>query len=149
MAGNRFTFSTGAVATAAATAKSVAQVKAASNVALKIFRITVSGLAAAGGTDSPSKIRLTRTTATFGTFTSGTPVKDDPGRAETLQLTAGYNCTSEPTVSASGYERQVNPQGFTIWNFDPPLIVPGGNSLQVEVTSVATPSFDTEINGEE
>lgn len=150
MAGNRFTVNSDAVATST-TPKSVLQVKAASNVPLLLTKIAVTGNAAAGGTDSPATVRLTRSTASFGTFTSATPAKDDPARAETLQLTAGYNATVEPTSPTyTSKKRYCPPAGSVIWVLDPPVIVPGGNAINVEITAAAgTPSFITEVEGEE
>lgn len=152
MAGNRFTANSGSVATST-TPKSVIQVKAAANVAVLVHKLTLVGNAAFGGTDSPADVRLTRVASggAFGTWTGSiTLAKDDPARAETLQATASYNATGEPTSTATGKAVKVNPETGYSRVFDPPLIIPGGASLQVEITAAAvTPSFQTELECEE
>lgn len=153
MAGNRFSVSTGPVATST-TPKSVLQIKAATNVGVLLRRLTLTGTTAANSTDPPAKVRLTRTASggAFGTFTPITPTKDEPALAETIQATAGHTATVEPTTSTTGTNRQwqVSPLSGAIMIFEPPLRIPGGASLNVEITAGSgTPQFDTEAVCEE
>lgn len=144
MAGVQFSVNSGEVALAAATAKSLLQVKAAANQRVLIRGIKILGKQAAGGTDAVVKVRLTRSTANFGTFTAATPGKSNPSNGETLQTTAGSNATVEPTSPADGgIWWEVQPQSGVI-EFLPPgmeIQVPGGQSVQFEATSSGTPTL--------
>jgi hypothetical protein len=125
----------------ASTAKSLLQIKAATNQRVLIRGLKIMGKQPAGGTDTPVKIRLTRSTANFGTFTSATPSKNDPSDGETLQTTCGSNATVEPTSPTDGgLWWEVQPQSGII-EFEPPdlvIKVPGGQSVQFEATSAAS-----------
>ncbi len=96
----------------------------------------------AGGSDTPVYVRLSQSSANFGTFTSITPGKLDSSNGETLQGTYGKNATVEPTSPTyMGLEWEVQPQSGVIEFFVPleNIPIPGGKSLQVECTSPATP----------
>lgn len=154
MAGLNLDVTSGEVALVAATAKTVLQVKAPSNQRLLVKGMKIMGKAAAGGTDTPTKVRITRNSSSFGTGTSGTPVKKNPSLSETIQSTSFYNFTIEPTSPTdAGVMYEVNPQTGLIeyFPFDQPIHVPGGQSLQVELTSPSgsTPTFAVTLSYEE
>src|SRR5579863_5399935 len=143
MANNAGRVSSGECTLVAATEKTLLQLKAATNVPIKITKITPWGKQAAGGTDAPSKIRLTLSTANFGTATgTTTPGHKDPHYTETFQGTYSQNFTTEPT----------SPTDLTIWGelnpqlmvVDPqdilyPVIVPGGDAINIAATNAGTP----------
>jgi hypothetical protein len=137
--------SSGEVVMVAATAKTVLQIKAPANQRLVIKRLEVMGKQPAGGTDTPSKIRLTRSTANFGTATgAATTDKNNPSNGETLQGTYGYNFTAEPTSPTdAGRTWEVNPQLGVIDDLvqDKWIEVPGGQAINVEITAAATPTW--------
>lgn len=144
MAALRLAVNSAEVVLVAATAKTALQIKAPTNQRLKITQISVLGKSAAGGTDTPLKIRLTRSTANFGTGTAATPGKVDPAWAETVQSTAAGNFSAEPTSPTdSGTWFEVQPQVGIILPFPPgtEILIPGGNALNIEATSTATPTI--------
>jgi hypothetical protein len=126
----------------AATAKTLLQVKAPTNQRLVVKGLKFMGKMAAGGTDPVVKIRLTRSTANFGTGTGATPAKANPSNGETVQSTAAGNFTVEPTSPTDGgLQWELQPQSGVI-EFIPPGVwidVPGGQSAQFEATSSGTP----------
>lgn len=142
MAGVKAHVNSGEVTLVAATAKSILQIKAPTNQRVLIKALRFTGKMPAGGTDTPIKVRMTRSTANFGTFSAATPGKNDPSDSETIQTTAGANATVEPTTPAdSGLWWEVQPQAGII-EFIPPgdeIKIPGGNSVQFECTSPGTP----------
>jgi hypothetical protein len=101
MAANPCDVNFSSVALTGTTAKTVAGVKAATNVAVTVLenRFSADG---ATSSNAPAVVDLAR--CTFATnspgtnSTSFTPLKREPGRAETVQATAGYTWTTEPTV---------------------------------------------------
>lgn len=128
----------------AATAKTLLQVKAATNQRVLIKGLRIMGKQSAGGTDAVVKIRMTRSTANFGTGTGATPGKNDPGDAETVQTTCAGNFTVEPTTpSDSGLWWEIQPQTGVIEFLPPDLVikVPGGASANFEATSSGTPTL--------
>lgn len=144
MAGLLCHVNSGEVSLVASTAKSVLQIKAATNQRVLIKGLKLFGKQPAGGTDSPVKIRLTRNSANFGTFTAATPNKNNPSNGETIQTTCGANATVEPTTPTDGgMWWEVQPQTGVI-EFLPPgleIQVPGGQSVQFECTSSGTPTL--------
>lgn len=143
MAGLLCHVNSGEVALVAATAKTVLQIKAATNQRVLLRGLKIMGKSPAGGTDTPVKVRLTRSTANFGTFTGATPNKNNPSNGETVQTTCGANATAEPTTPTDGgMWWEVQPQSGVI-EFLPPgmeVQIPGGQALNVECTSAATPT---------
>lgn len=138
MAGVNFYVNSGEVSVNGSTTKTILQIKAPTNQRVLVRGIRVYGKAAAGGTDTPCKVRLTRNSANFGTGSAATPSKNDPNDGETIQTTANSNFTVEPTSPTdAGYWNEVQPQSGIIDYFPPdrPIEVPGGQSLQVEVTT--------------
>lgn len=152
MAGVQFSVNSGEVALVAATPKSLLQIKAASNQRVLIRGLKIMGKQAAGGTDAVVKVRLTRSTASFGTFTGATANKGNPSNGETLQTTCGSNASVEPTTPTDGgIWWEVQPQSGVI-EFYPPgleIQVPGGQSVQLEATSTGTPTLTVTATCEE
>ncbi len=152
MAGVGFNVNSGEVALVAATPKTVLQIKAPANQRVLLKGLRLFGKAAAGGTGVPVKIRMTRSTANFGTLSAATPAKNDPTDDETLQTTAGANATVEPTTPTdSGIWWEVPDQSGVI-EFLPPgqeIKIPGGQSVNFECTSTGTPTVMLQAFGEE
>lgn len=152
MAGVLCHVNSGEVALVASTAKSVLQVKAAANQRVLIKSLRILGKQAAGGVDPVVKVRMTRNSASFGTFSAATPSKNDPTDSETVQTTAGANATVEPTTPTDGgLWWEVQPQVGVIESFAPgqEIKVPGGQSVQFECTSTGTPTLMIEATFEE
>lgn len=143
MAGIIAHVSSGEVALVAATAKTVLQIKAAANQRALLRSLRITGKQAAGGTDTPLFCRLTRSTANFGTGTPVTPAKNDPTDDETIQTSAARNFSSEPTSPTDALIAwEIQPQSGII-EFLPPgleIKIPGGQSLNIEMTSSGTPT---------
>jgi hypothetical protein len=152
MAGLKLFVNSGEVVFVANTAKTALQIKAPTNQRLLLKQIKVFGKQPAGGTDTPVKFRLTRSTANFGTGTTATPGKLNTSNPETIQSTAANNFTVEPTSPTdTAYWQEVQPQTGTI-EFEPitdPIEVPGGTSIQAEITSVGTPTVTVVFEYEE
>lgn len=142
----------GEVALVAATAKTLLQVKAPANQVVLIRSIRILGKQAAGGTDAVVKVRMTRSTGSFGTFSAAAPGKQDPGRGETIQSVVGANATVEPTSPTdSGLWWEVQPQAG-VEEFLPltqPIVIPGGQAVNFEATSSGTPTLLITVGGEE
>lgn len=143
MAGVRANVNSGEVTLVASTAKTVLQITAATNQRVLLKGLRIFGKQAAGGTDVPIKIRMTRSTANFGTGTTATPGKNDPTDSETLQTSAKSNFTVEPTTPTdSGLWWELPPQiGIEEFlPFDLPIPIPGSQSVNFEFTSTGTPT---------
>jgi hypothetical protein len=136
MAGLLLHVNSGEVALTANTARSVLQLRAPANQRLILRGIKVLGKQPAGGTDTPVRVRLTRSTANFG--------KANPSNGETIQSTAAAAFTVEPTTPADGgLMWEVQPQSGVI-EFLPPGLevhVPGGQAISFEATSPGTPTI--------
>ncbi len=144
MAGLVCSATSGEVALVAATAKTVLQIKAPTNQRVTMKKLVITGKQAAGGTDAPVLVRLTRSTANFGTGTGVTPIKLDPGMGETVQSTSAKNFTVEPTSPTDALMSfEVQPQSGIIepYGFGAEPKIPGGQSLNIELTSAATPTL--------
>lgn len=143
MAGNNCFPNSGECTLAANTAKTLLQIKAPTNQRLTLKTLRLLGKMPAGGTDPVVKIRLTRSTANFGTATGTmTPGKQNPSNGETLQGTYSQNFTTEPTSpSDSGLWLEVQPQAGIIepLSIDQWIDIPGGQAVNVEATSSGTP----------
>jgi hypothetical protein len=152
MAGVIAHVNSGEVALVAATAKSCLQIKAATNQRSLIRALRITGKQPAGGTDTPLKLRMTRSTANFGTGSSATPAKNDPNDGETIQTSAASNFTVEPTSPTDGgIWWEIQPQAGVI-EFLPPgmeIKIPGGQSVQFEATSAGTPTITITATFEE
>lgn len=141
MAGVIVNTNSGEVTLAGSTPKSILQIKAPANQRLVVKSLRFTGQQPAGGTDTPIKIRMTRSTSNFGTFSSAVAAKNNPGDAETVQGTYNANATIEPTSpSDSGLCWNVPPQSGIIEFLVPDLFipVPGGQSVQFEATAAGS-----------
>lgn len=129
------------VALTAATAKSVAGVKAAANQVVKILEVSVShdGSTSSNAPDVTDFGRCTFATNSPGTnSTTLTPGKKDPGRAETIQATAAHTWTTEPTVITAFRSinlAQYNGLYHYIVPFAAPWLVVGGQGFVVRQNS--------------
>lgn len=145
MAGILAWFNSGEVALVAATAKSVVQCKSPANQRLIVRSLRMFGKQAAGGTDAVVKIRFTRNSANFGTWTGTmTPGKQNPSDAETLQGVYSQNATGEPTTPTDSFLYwELQPQSgiIELLPIDQWIEIPGGQSGQWECTSTATPTL--------
>lgn len=134
------------------TAKSCLQIKSAANQRVLVRQLRIFGKQPAGGTDTPLKIRMTRSTANFGTFTAQTAAKNNPSNGETVQTSIGQNATVEPTAPTdTNLWWELQPQ-LGIEEFLPltqPIEIPGGQSVQFEFTSGSTPTVMMEATFEE
>jgi hypothetical protein len=152
MAGVLAHVNSGECSLVANTAKSILQLIAPTNQRLIIRALRFFGKQPAGGTDTPVKIRLTRSTSSFGTFTTATAHKNDPNDGETLQATCGANASAEPTSPTDGgLWWELQPQTGIIEPLAPgqEIKVPGGQSVQFEFTSPGTPTVMCEVTYEE
>lgn len=141
MAKNQFDCNYRSVALVAATAKSVVGVKAAANVVLALLEASVS-FDGATSSNAPAVCDFNR--STFATNSPGTsstsltPVKRDPGRAETIQATAAHTWTTEPTVLTAQHSKDVgqfNGLYHYINPFASPHIIVGGQGFCLTITS--------------
>lgn len=151
MAGLNMNVPSGNVALVAATAKTVLQIKAATNVRLKIKTIRFFGKGIVV-TDQPIYWRLTRSSANFGTGTSATPGKTNTSNGETIQCTAFSNFTVEPTSPThGGIEGDFHPQnGYAEqYQFDVPFEVAGGNAVNFELTAAQAQTVNIAVLFEE
>jgi hypothetical protein len=134
------------------TAKSLLQIKAPTNQRVNLFGLKIMGKQSAGGTDAVVKVRMTRSTANFGTFSAVTPGKVNPANGETIQSTWGGNASVEPTSPTdSGLWWEIQPQSGVI-EFIPPDFrdqIPGGQSVQFEFTSTGTPTLIVTVYADE
>ncbi len=144
MAGVLVHVNSGEVVFVANTAKTALQIKAPTNQRVVIKGLKLMGKQPAGGSDTPVKIRLTRSTGSFGSGAAATPAKNDPNDGETLQATCFAGLTTEPTTPTDGgLMWEVQPQSGVI-EFLPPgmeIKIPGGQSANFECTSIATPTL--------
>jgi hypothetical protein len=145
MACNPFQVPFSAVSLSASTAKTVAGVKAATNVPLKILEaaLTMNGTTSSDSAALVEPARCTFATNSPGTnSTSTTPVKLEPGRAETIQATAGHTWTTEPTVITAldpGYTAQYTGAFVRAYPFaGAMLVVAGAAGFVIRVTPGAT-----------
>lgn len=151
MAFLKFELTGQAIALVAVTAKTVAMLTAATNQCVRIneVRVTFDG---ATSTAVPPLIEYGRPSSA-GTFTSQTPKKRDPGRAETIQTTGGVNSSSEPTwtsvVDGAFYEPAYGGMYHYIHPFNNEYIVPGGGRFGIRITAPANVNSTTTIAGEE
>ena len=129
--------STAEVALAAATAKTVMQLVAASNHRVRLLRwgVFFDGTSV---TAEPVQVRLLRQT-TAGTMSALTPVKKDDSIAETLQTTAQHTATVEPTAGDVLDVKEIHPQQG--YEYIAPLgqeyIIGGADRLGIECTAPA------------
>lgn len=148
MAGLLFNVNSGEIALVASTAKTCLQIKAPANQRVLVRALRLMGKQAAGGVDLPVKVRVTRSTANFGTATGAATVgKNNPSDSETIQTTTGQNFTVEPTAPAdAGIAWEIQPESGVI-EFLPAgmfIVIPGGAAVNFECTSgsLMTPTMN-------
>lgn len=139
---------TAEVALTAATAKTVAMIKAAANHVDKVkgWGVFFDGVSV---TAEPVQVKLQRYTSD-GTMTSSTPVERS-NHGVTMQ-TSGYTPNSaEPTAGDVLCAREIHPQGGyqEIFPAGDEIIVPGGGRLGIECTAPANVNVRAEIVFEE
>lgn len=148
MAGIIGVANTAEVALAAATAKTIVQIVAASNdnVLVKEWGVYFDGVAP---TAEPVQVRLLRQT-TAGTMSALTPVQRK-GPAVTLQTTAQHTATVEPTAGNVMAVREVHPQAGYQEKFAPgeEIEVTNGGRIAIECTAPAIVNVRAEIVFEE
>lgn len=151
MAGQKFVVSTeGEVALAAATLKSVLHVTAPTNIPVKIagYSIFFDGISPTG---EPVRVQLQRVSAD-GTFTAVTPKKEDAGRDETIQSTAGKNATAEPVTPGDIMRAdEVHPQlGKEVYfPFEREIMVSGGARIAIRATAPGAVNCEANLFCEE
>lgn len=151
MAGLNMNVPSGNVALVASTAKTVLQIKAPTNQRIKVktVRCTGKGIVV---TDQPIYVRITRSSANFGTGSAATPGKTNTSNGETIQSTCASNFTVEPTSPThSGYEVNFHPQNGVMeqYQFDVPLEIAGGNSVNFEATAAQAQTVNFSVLYEE
>lgn len=152
MAGLLFDVTSGEVTLAANTARTLLQIKAPANQGVLVWGLHILGKQAAGGTDPVVKVRITRSTANFGTGTAAATGKRNPSLGWAIQSTCTAAFSVEPTAPAdAGRVWEVPPQSGLI-EFYPPAKeypIPAGQSLQFEATSTGTPTLTLTASCEE
>lgn len=141
----------------ASTAKTILQIKAPTNQRVLVKSLRLFGKQSANGNDPVVKVRITRSSGSFGTGTAqtagtGTYSKNDPSDSETPQTVVTTNFTAEPTTPVdSGLWYELQPQIGILDIFAPDqfIKIPGGQSINVECTSTATPVVMAQATFEE
>lgn len=153
MAGVGWRVNSGEVSLSAGVAKTALQVVAPANqrVLVDTLGVYFKGTSAS---DTPVKVRvITQTTA--GTSSAATVNKRDVSDDETLQTTARYNASAEPTNAGDGSEVvdffEIHPQaGFKqFYPIGRELIVKGGTRLGVECTAAEGQTVVVTMEGTE
>jgi len=149
MAGVGFRVPTAEQSLTAATAKTVLQVVAASNHRVKISNWGVA-FKGTSPTDAPVKVRLLRQTSA-GTASAATVAKNNSADDETLQTTAQYNASEEPSAGDVLATVECHPQaGYEVLlPLGQEIIVPGGGRLGIECTAAANQTVVAWMAGEE
>ena len=148
MAGILVHGNSGEFALTAGVPQSACQVKSAANQRNVIRQIKLLGKMPAGGTDTPVKVRATYSSSNFGTFSGGVYAKIDQSTPENITATFGGRASVEPTSPTDlAMIWEFNPQIWTVepWIKELSIPVPGGSSVQFELTSAATPTVAVEI----
>jgi hypothetical protein len=116
------------------------QILAATNQRVKVKEISIS-FNGISNTAAPILVEILRQTSA-GTMSALSPVKQNSSDSETLQTTAQYNATAEPSASSIVMTEQVHPQGGYLWQapFGGEIVVPGAGRLGLRVTAGASVS---------
>lgn len=155
MAYNQFDANAVTVALTGGAAKSVNGVFAATNIALKLLEMMVS-FDGATSTNAPAVCDFAR--CTFATnppgtnSTSTTVQKRDPGRAETIQATAGNTWTVEPTVVTPQFTQDVAQYDGQFAYLCPqtsPIILVGGKGFVIRINSPNACNTSNHLTNEE
>ncbi len=128
------------------TPETVLQLTAAANhrIRIKGFSVTVAGTAAVD-----LIVRIVRQTTAGTSGTTVTPIKLEPGAAETIQTTAATNFSAEPTsTDVLGYMRL---QGSykEIFPLGNEPIIAGGGRIGIECTCTSAATVAAELRFEE
>lgn len=129
--------------------KTILQLVAAANHAVKVEEITVS-FNGTSNSATPILVEILRQ-STAGTMSALTPLKDPDDSDETLQTTAQHTATAEPTAGDILHSEYVHPQqGFT-WYKGPgrEIKVGGGDRLGLRLTAAAAISCAAGMTFEE
>ena len=149
MAGVGWYMSVAETALAAATAKTVIEVTAASN-----HRALIEGVSfffdGVSVTGQPVVVEALRITTT-ATGTSGTPVKLDPDMSETLQVDFKHTITVEPTGLTVLKRWNIHPQaGYeSVLPITRPIPVPGGDMWGLRFTAPGAVNVIVNVEGQE
>jgi hypothetical protein len=116
-------------------AKTLLQLLAATNHAIKILEVSVS-FHGTSNTAEPITVEVLRQT-TAGTMTDAAPVKADSGVADTLDTTAKINATVEPNAGDILRVWAVHPQTSLTYPVqdNAPLVVPSEGRVGLRVTA--------------
>jgi hypothetical protein len=134
----------------AATAKTVAQLVAASNHRVKVLGVSVY-FKGTSATDTPAKCRLVRQT-TAGTFgNTGLLKKNDENAGETIQSNMKSDASAEPTITDVLDVLEIHPQtGMKVfYPVGQEIIIKGGNMLGLEVTAAQAQTCSVTFDIEE
>jgi hypothetical protein len=136
----------GSQALAANTAETVLQLVAASNHRIRIqgFSITVAGTSPVDLT-----VRVVRQTTAGTSGTAVTPIKLEPGAAETIQTTAATNFSAEPTSTDVLEFKRLQGSFEKLYPLGQELIIAGGGRIGIECTCTAIATVAAEIRFEE
>lgn len=117
--------------------KTILQVVAPANQALRLTEIGVS-FQGTNNTNEPINVELVRQT-TAGTMSAVTPTKLDDDVAMSVQATAQKTATVEPTTTDVVKSWAVHPQTGLVYNFNDmaPVIVKGGGRMAIRVNTPA------------
>lgn len=149
MAGMMFTASKSAVALSAATAKTVVQVVAATNHAVRVWGLSVS-FNGVSNTDEPALVQLVRQ-SDAGTASALTPQKKNDSDGDTIDATAQHTATVEPTGSTVVWEGYCHPQtGLSeFFNEKTAIHIGAGDRIGVKVTAPDAVSCTVTVHCEE
>ncbi len=134
----------------AGSAKTVLQITAPTNQALTLwgFSGTFDGTS---NSAQPGLLEVVRQT-TAGTMSSATPVMSPiSGLPETVQSTASYNASVEPTTTDVVWSQEVHPQSGKRFDypFDKPIRVPGGGRIALRCNFPASVDVMPQMDYEE
>jgi hypothetical protein len=141
---------TGSVALTASTAKTALQIVAPSNQRLKLTNFSVS-FDGTTNTATPVQVRVLRQT-TAGTMSAATVVLVEKELSETIQSSAQYNATAEPT--AGDVLRQFTVPAFmgqyeVFYPYGQEILIQGGGRLGFECNAPANVNVRIDAQWEE
>ena len=129
----------------AATPVTILQLVAPANQRVAVTRLLL-GLHSTSNADEPVQVELLRQTSA-GTSSAATPVSRDGLGAETIQTTARYACTAEPTAGAVVTRLALHPQAAAVIDLD--HLIPGGGRLGLRLTAAEDQTVDATFEFEE
>lgn len=144
MAANLGTLTTSTAVSTGTSAKTILQLIAPSNQALRVTKFGV-GFGGTTVTDSPVVVEVLRQT-TAGTVTSRSPLKRGIS-GTTIQATGGENATAEPTAGDILWSDTVHPQASC--DIPVEIIMDGGTRLGIRVTASVSVNSRAYIHFEE